>query len=276
MTLPRFSQYTNARETEMDFAILFGLAFSFLMIGATLLASGSPGNYLDVASLVLVFGGTIGATVTQFPLRHIFSVWRISLTPLSGKLPTSGTIVEEMVRLSIRARREGILSLEQAMNASFSPFMKKGLRLAIDGIDPETVERVLVAEMTSMQDRHKNGIAVLEAMASYAPALGMMGTVIGLVQMLNTMEDPSQIGPAMALALITTFYGIILANLVFLPIAGKLRLRSQQELLLMEMMLEGIVAIANGENPRILRERLLTYQPPKERAGATAWKEPGS
>ena len=260
----------------MDFTILFGLIFSFLMIGGTLLVSGDPGNYLDAASITLVLGGTIGATLTQFPFRSIFSVWRIALTSLSSKMPTSSELVDDLVSLSMRARREGILSLELPMKNATSLFMQKGLRLSIDGIDPETIERVLLAEMTNMQGRHTHGVAVFEAMASYAPALGMMGTVIGLVQMLNTMEDPSQIGPAMALALITTFYGIILANLIFLPIAGKLRQRSQQELLLMEMILEGVVAIANGENPRILRERLLTYQPPSERVGATPWKDQAS
>jgi chemotaxis protein MotA len=135
----------------------------------------------------------------------------------------------------------------------------------VDGLEPQTIQEILETEITSLEERHESGADILSVLGTFAPAMGMIGTVIGLVKMLKTMDDPSTIGPAMAVALITTFYGAILANLVFIPLSGKLRNRSKEEILLREMILEGVLSISKGENPRIIEEKLNSYLPPKHR-----------
>ena len=143
--------------------------------------------------------------------------------------------------------------------------MRKGLQLTVDGLEPESIQAIMEAEIGNTEARHETGVDLLNALAAYAPALGMIGTVIGLVQMLQNMSDPSTIGPSMAVALITTFYGAVLANLVFLPMVGKLKHRSREEIHIMEMQMEGVLGISRGENPRIIQEKLSSFQPPKER-----------
>ena len=143
--------------------------------------------------------------------------------------------------------------------------MKKGLQLTVDGLEPQAIAEIMETEIAYLDERHETGAEIMGAFAAFAPAMGMIGTVIGLVLMLKTMEDPSTIGPAMAVALITTFYGAVLANLVFIPMQGKLKVRSKEEKLLKEMQLEGILSISKGENPRIIAEKLSSYLPPTER-----------
>ena len=176
-------------------------------------------------------------------------------------------VIDEFVDYANKARREGILSLESTVNGLDDTYLRKGLQLTVDGLEPQAIEEVLELEMSTLEGRHETGVHVIESMASYAPALGLIGTVVGLVQMLKSMDDPSTIGPAMALALITTFYGVVLANLLFLPLSNKLKTRSREEMLLRELQLEGILAIAKGDNPRIMQEKLNSFQPPADRRG---------
>lgn len=248
----------------MDLAILFGMIVSSLMIGLALLFGGQPIAFLNFPSFLIVCGGTLGAVLTQYPARLVWGSVKDSF-----KFPSTGLnrtmLLDEMVNIAYYARREGILSLEKRMNVMENLFFKKALQLAIDGIEPDSIKLILGAEMESLDYQAESKAMVLDSLAMYAPALGMMGTVIGLVQMLNTMDDPSSIGPAMAIALITTFYGIILANLVFLPLAGRIRHNKQEELYAMEMIEQGIMGIAHGENPRLLRERLISFLAEEER-----------
>ncbi len=145
------------------------------------------------------------------------------------------------------------------------PFVAKGLQLAIDGMEPESIREIMETEVGYLQERHKAGAEILTTMATFFPAMGMIGTLIGLVQMLKTMDDPSTIGPSMAVALLTTFYGAVAANLLCLPMAGKLRKRSQEEMLVKEMVIAGIISVANGENPRIVEQKLHSFMPPSNR-----------
>ncbi|MFP4070709.1 MAG: motility protein A, partial [Desulfovibrionales bacterium] len=161
--------------------------------------------------------------------------------------------------------REGILSLEPLLKDIDDDFLRKGLQLTVDGLEPQTIQEILETEISYLEDRHDSGAELMTIMGTFAPAMGMIGTVIGLVQMLQTMDDPSTIGPAMAIALLTTFYGAVLANLVFIPLAGKLKTRSREEILLREMIMEGVLSISKGENPRIIEEKLNSYIPPKLR-----------
>lgn len=249
----------------MDLATLLGMIVSFGLIGAAIAGGGSPLTFIDSASMLIVFGGTIGATLTHYPLSTALSVGKVVRKTLVGKTPSTTGILDQFTDFANRARREGILSLEPIINSLADPYLKKGLQLTVDGLEPESIQAIMEAEINSVEGRHETGIELLSALGAYAPALGMIGTVIGLVQMLQTMSDPSTIGPAMAVALITTFYGAVLANLVFLPMVGKLKHRSKEEILIMEMQMEGVLGISRGENPRIIQEKLSSFQPPKER-----------
>ncbi len=239
----------------MDLATLLGMVLSFGLVSIAIAGGNSFLIFVDSASMLIVLGGTIGATLTHYPLGTVCSVGKIIRKTLVGKTPSTTTILEQFRDFSNRARREGILSLEPIVNSLSDPYLKKGLQLTVDGLEPESIQAIM------------DGIELLSAMGTYAPALGMIGTVIGLVQMLQTMADPSTIGPAMAVALITTFYGAILANLVFLPMVGKLKYRSKEEIHIMEMQMEGVLGISRGENPRMIEEKLSSFQPPRERRG---------
>ena len=249
----------------MDLATLIGMVISFGMISAAIISGSSFVLFLDLASVLIVFGGTLGAVLTQYPLGTVFNIGRVIRKTLIGRTPSTTTILDQFADLSNRARREGILSLESVVGSLHDPYLKTGLQLTVDGLEPESIQAILEAEINSVESRHETGIELMNAFASYAPAFGMLGTVIGLVQMMQTMSDPSTIGPAMAIALITTFYGSLLANLVFLPMAGKLKHRSKEEIHIMEMQMEGILGISRGENPRIIEQKLSSFLPYKDR-----------
>ena len=184
---------------------------------------------------------------------------------LVGKTPNSNQVIEQFMDYAGRARREGILALESIVRGLDDAYLRKGLQLTVDGLEPDAIQSILETEIGNTESRHETGVEMLSAMAAYSPALGLIGTVLGLVQMLKTMNDPDTIGPAMAIALLTTLYGAVLANLVFLPMVGKLKARSREEVLIMEMQMEGILGISRGENPRIIMEKLSSFQPPKDR-----------
>lgn len=249
----------------MDIATLLGLAVSFVLIGEAISLGGDFSVFINLAALLIVIGGTVGATVTNFPPREIVRLFRHTARTIARRPPKTEAVLERFMDFAYRARREGILSLEPLILEIDDPYLKKGLQLTVDGLEPEAIRAILSTEIDNNHNRHSGAVELWNAMASYAPALGMIGTVIGLVHMLRTMNDPASIGPAMAVALITTFYGAILANLVFLPICGKLKHRARQENQIMEMQLAGVLCIARGENPRILREILEGFQAPGER-----------
>ena len=252
----------------MDLATILGFVVSFGLIIAALLLGGDPLTFVDVPSMLIVFGGTIGATLTHYPLGTVLKVGIVIRKTLVSKTPVPAAIINQFMDYANRARREGILALESIVNSIDDAYLRKGLQLTVDGLEPESIQSIIETEIRNTESRHETGIELLSALAAYSPALGMIGTVIGLVQMLKTMDDPSTIGPAMAVALITTFYGAVLANLVFLPLVGKLKHRSKEEVLIMEMQMEGVLGISRGENPRILKEKLSSFQPPKERKEA--------
>ncbi|MDR2076176.1 MAG: motility protein A [Desulfovibrio sp.] len=249
----------------MDVATIIGMVVSFGLISAAIILNGDPLLFFDLPSALIVLGGTLGATLTQYPLSSFMQIGALIRKTLVSRTPETALIIEQFLDYAGRTRREGILSLEGIVNAMSDPYLKKAMQLTVDGLEPEAIQDILETEIQNTEARHEVGVDLLRAMASYSPAIGMMGTVIGLVQMLENMSDPSTIGKSMALALLTTFYGTILANLVFLPLMGKLRQRSREEILLMEMQREGVLGISRGENPRIIREKLNCFQAPKER-----------
>lgn len=249
----------------MDLATILGIVLSFGLVVAAIMSGSSLLIFIDGASLAIVLGGTTGALLVNYPLGKVLSVTGVIKKTLFSKSESPSTIIEQFMDYANRARREGILSLEPIIKEIDDAYLRKGLQLTVDGLEPAAIQEIMETEIANIEGRHENGYDIVKALGEYAPALGMIGTVIGLVQMLQTMNDPSSIGPAMAVALITTFYGAILANLVFNPMAGKLKSRSKDEILIKEMQMEGILAISKGENPRIIQEKLSSFQPPKER-----------
>ncbi len=249
----------------MDLATVIGIITSFGLVMAAIITGGSPLIFIDIKSALIVFGGTIGATLVNYPLGMVLGVVGVIKNTFFSSIEQPNAIVDKFMDYANRARREGILSLEPVIKEIDDIYLKKGLQLTVDGLEPQAIQEILETEISYRESRHEVGAEILGTLGAYAPAMGMIGTVIGLILMLQTMEDPSTIGPSMAVALITTFYGAIMANLVFLPMAGKLKQRSREEILNMEMIMEGILAISKGENPRIIQEKLSSYIAPKQR-----------
>ncbi|MCH8927763.1 MAG: motility protein A [Candidatus Marinimicrobia bacterium] len=250
----------------MDIATLIGIFSGISLVVYAIVRGADPIVFIDINSMIIVFGGTAAATFTNFPLKDVIRVLGVLKKAFFNSAPVFQHKLERIVDLAIKARREGILALETEMEHEEEEFLIKGIQLAVDGTEPEMIKAILGAELSNTEERHSLGASIMRAMGTYAPALGMIGTLIGLIQMLSAMEDPSQIGSGMAVALITTFYGAMLANLIFLPIAGKLETISTQEVLQMEMILEGILSIQQGDNPRMIQEKLISFIPPNFRA----------
>lgn len=249
----------------MDIATIVGIITSFALVVSAILMGSSLTLFFDVPSLLIVFGGTLGATMINYPLPDIFKVLKVVRNAFFHKKAQAADAIAEFVRLAGVARREGILALEGHISEMRDEFLKKGMQLSVDGLEPGSIKDILDTEIVAIQDRHKLGAEIFTSLGTFAPALGMIGTLIGLVQMLQTMEDPSTIGPAMAVALLTTFYGALLANILCLPIAGKLKNRSGEEVMMKELMTEGILSIAKGENPRVIEQKLNAFLPPQSR-----------
>jgi chemotaxis protein MotA len=249
----------------MDLATLIGIVLSFGLVIGGIMSGSSIMLFVDLPSMLIVVGGMLGASMVQHPLGNILGVAGVVKHTLFTNLESPADIIAKFMDYANRARREGILSLEPLIKEIDDFYLKKGLQLTVDGLEPQTIQEIMETEIQYLEERHDTGAAILNTFGSFAPAMGMIGTVIGLVQMLQTMSDPASIGPAMAVALITTFYGAVMANLVFIPMAGKLKTRSKEEVLLKEMILGGILAISKGENPRIIEEKLNSYLAPKTR-----------
>ncbi|MEJ5347472.1 MAG: MotA/TolQ/ExbB proton channel family protein [Desulfosoma sp.] len=249
----------------MDIATVVGIVSAFALVVVSIMMGGSLGLFINIPSIMIVFGGTLGATMINYPLADVLSVVKVVKNVFFTKVWSTQEVVDRFVEFANKSRREGILALESEVPNLNDPFLVKGLQLTIDGMEPDAIRDILETEISYLEERHKSGAEILTTMATFFPAMGMIGTLIGLVQMLATMDDPSTIGPAMAVALLTTFYGAVAANLVCLPMAGKLKKRSQEETLVKEMIISGIVSVANGENPRVIEQKLHSFVAPSER-----------
>jgi chemotaxis protein MotA len=249
----------------MDIATLLGIGVGLLMIAATSLLGTGGSSFIHFPSMMIVFGGTMAATFVNFPLGDVLKVMKVAQKALFSKEPNPEGLIEKLVQLAEQARREGILAIERHIDNLDDEFMKNGIQLAVDGSEPEVMRNIMENELYNLQNRHKLGQSIFTAMGTFAPAFGMIGTLIGLIKMLRTLEDPTQIGAGMAVALVTTFYGAVIANLIFLPIAGKLKTRSEKEVLEKELIIEGILSIQSGDNPRIIRGKLMTFLSPQAR-----------
>jgi len=251
----------------MDVASVLGL---LLGLGLVMLAiaGGSLSTlaaFLDVPSLLLVLGGSVGAVLLSFPLRDLRKFPATVRKVFFNRPVDLHDVTEQIVTLSQVARREGLLALEGQLTEITHPALVLGVQLIVDGTRPEIVESLLRSEMEAMSSRHSVGRNVMAQLGRFTPAFGLIGTLVGLVLMFCNLSDPDAIGPGMAAALLTTLYGSILANLLFLPSAEKLGLIHDQELLAMEIILRGVLAIQAGEHPQVVERRLTTFVPYGER-----------
>jgi len=249
----------------MDIATVIGVVFAFGMVLMGIMSGGPLTLFVDVPSLLIVVGGTFGIIFIGYPLREVLGLAGVIKNVFFTQLRDAKGLIPTFVDYATRARREGILALESAANELEDPYFKQGLELVIDGLEPQSIREILETEIEHLEQRHNKGADILNGLGTYAPAMGMVGTLIGLVQMLQSMSDPSSIGPAMAVALITTFYGSIMANMIALPMAGKLAMRSKEESLEKGMIIEGIMSISAGDNPRIVERKLHSYLSPSLR-----------
>ncbi len=249
----------------MDLSSVIGLASGLTFIFFAIVTGGNVLLFVDIKSALIVVGGTVGATMINYPLADILGLIKVVQKAFLHKEETPLTTINTLVNFAETARREGILSLEQQAASLEDEFLKTGITLAVDGTEPEHIRDIMTTEISYIAERHKVGASIFETMAMFAPAFGMIGTLIGLIGMLAQMNDPSSIGGNMAVALITTLYGSFIANMICLPIAGKLKARSASEVLVKELCVEGIMSIQSGDNPRIVEDKLKAFISPSMR-----------
>jgi len=243
----------------MDLATVIGMLAGFGLITSAILMGGSYQVFWDIPSILIVIGGMIAATFIHFSLGQVLRIAMVLKKTVLYRLPAEQALVQQMVNYAAINRRDGALALEQYIRDIKDTFLMKGLQMLIDGQKEEAIEKQLSLDIQYLQERHADGKKMFEFMGSAAPAFGMIGTLIGLIQMLRTLDDPSKIGAGMATALITTFYGAALANMILLPMAGKLGIRSKKETMVREMVVEGLLAIARGEGPTAVREKMQAF-----------------
>lgn len=249
----------------MDIATIIGFVTAFGLVFMAINLGGSLASFIDGVSMLIVVGGTLGATLINYPLADVIRSFKVGMKTFVSRVISPKEMIAQMIEFAQVVRKDGILALEDRMQDVDEAFLARALQMALDGQEPSVIEDMLYTEMDKLSDRHAAGAEVFSVMSGYAPAFGMIGTLVGLVLMLQNMSDPSTIGPSMSVALITTFYGALLANAMFLPMAGKLKRISKQELLTREIIIAGVQSLIAGENPRIMEQRLMGYLPPKER-----------
>ena len=246
----------------MDIATIIGIAAGVILILSAILQGGNFGMFVNIPSIMIVVGGTIAATLINFPLQDVLGVIKTVKNAFLHKAAPPTKIIQTVVAFATTARRDGILALESQASEAGDEFLERSVQLAVDGTAPELIKDILTTELAFLEERHSLGQGVFTSMGTFAPAFGMIGTLIGLINMLATLEDPSTIGAGMAVALITTFYGAFMANLIFLPIAGKLKVSTRRELLTKEVIIEGILSIQSGDNPRVVEQKLKAFIAP--------------
>ena len=244
----------------MDIATIIGLILGIgLVVGSIAIGGGGLGPFFNVPSLMITVGGSVSALLINFPLKTVLGVVGVVKKCFTMKLPSPMATIAQFKEFATIARRDGMLALEEQIDSVDDDFLVRGLELVVGGTSKDDLRQILETEIAYIEQRHQTGKKVVEAMAAAAPAFGMIGTLIGLVQMLRTLDDPSQIGVGMATALLTTFYGALIANLFCIPLAGKLENRSQEEVMIREIMLSGLISLVEGHPPRNVEERLVAF-----------------
>lgn len=255
----------------MDRTTLPGIAIGIAaMAFMVMIEGGNVGELVSVPAAVIVFGGCFGALLASYPMSDIGRFPKVIGRAFGAEAKDPYLMLDGYVKLAERARREGLLALESDIAGLPDPFTRKGLMLVVDGVDPEMVQEVLQHDLEGLRERHERNIAMFESLGGYAPTMGIIGTVMGLVNVLGNLADPSELGHMIASAFIATLYGVASANMVWLPIASKLRMKSEQEIEARQLAISAIRAIAAGDNPRIVREKLEARRPPARKKPTAA------
>ncbi len=251
----------------MDISTVFGLLFgSAILVIAILISPGANFTaFVDYPSIMVVGGGATAAVLVCFPLRDLFVGIRALKVVFFNKQEDVAKLIELIISLAETARRDGLLALEGRIEEIDNPFVILGVQMAVDGTRPEIIEDIMRTEVDAVAARHSNGKKVFDQIGRFAPAFGMIGTLLGLIIMLGQLDDPDKLGPGMAVALITTLYGSLISNVITLPMAEKLAHLNQREMLVMEIVVRGIMGIQSGENPRVIEQKLTTFVPPRLR-----------
>ena len=257
------NNYDNYRtsQSQINGSMMLGFVLSFLIIFLGVVIQGNFINFISISGILIVLGGVFAAMLINFSFSDI----KKTLHSINSVLYSSNTDarvrMDELVNLSYASRKKGLLVLEDVAEETKDPFFKKALRLVVDGQQENDIKKILETEMNITSEENQKGIAVFETMGSYAPAMGLIGTLLGLVNMLGSLDDPSKVGPAMSVALLTTFYGAVLANMVFIPLAGKIKNIDASEILLRKITIEGILSLARQQSPLIIEQRLQSFMP---------------
>lgn len=251
---------------QVDLATLIGTVAVFIVVVIGMAMGGSLRPFWEPGSLFITLGGTLCAVMMSYSMETFLDTIKICKQAFFTKEADIGETINTIVKFADKARREGLLALDEDANNLTDPFLQKGIRLVVDGTTQELVRNILETEVAFVSDRHKTGQSVFETMGAMAPAFGMLGTLIGLIQMLLKLDKPEQIGTGMAVALVTTFYGSVIANMFALPIANKLKNRNAREVFTKQAIIEGVLSIQAGDNPRVVQEKLKSFLAPKERA----------
>lgn len=247
----------------MDLATLLGLVGAIGIVLAAIFTGGEIGMFVNGPSIMVVIGGTIGAVMMKFTLGQFLGAFKVAMRAFIFKLDKPEDLIELTVEMANEARKGGLLALEGKETSN--DFLAKGIQMMVDGHEPDVVKQTLMTDMNAAVERHDVGRSIFKSIGDAAPAMGMIGTLIGLVQMLSNMSDPASIGPSMAVALLTTLYGAMIANIFAIPISDKLALRANEERMVKSMIIDSLLGIQEGRNPRVIEEILMTYLPNSKR-----------
>ncbi len=249
----------------MDKGTIIGIVSGLALVAVSMLMGGGIAPFIDIPSLIMVLGGTIAATFVNFPFQDVVGLMKVTQKILKEEPLSPQTYIQQIVDISKKARTNGLLAIEEDLDKVDQDFMKVTLQHVVNGTEAEDLHSIMQAELGIMSERHKMGQKIYMAMGTYCPAFGMVGTLIGLILMLQNLSDPSSVGPGMSMAMVTTFYGSLFSNLFFIPMAGKLKLRSEREIQFKEMLLMGILAVQAEESPRVIQNKLQSYIAPAQR-----------
>ena len=259
----------------MDTATLIGLLLGIVgVIGGNVMECGSPSALINIPGFMIVIVGSLGAGIMSVPMETVKKMPKLLGRAFKQQDLDPAAMVPQFEQMADRARREGLLSLEEEAGKIEDEFTRKGMQLIIDGTDPEALREIMETEITSMEERHHAGIGFLEGIGAYAPTLGVLGAIMGLITVLGHLGDEgADLGEGIAVAFVASFYGVFTANLIWLPLANKLKLKSKEEVQVREIAMEGLLAIQAGDNPRVVKDKLLGYLPPSAREALTETAE---
>jgi chemotaxis protein MotA len=255
----------TSKKSSIDITSFLGLGLAaFAILGGQAMEGGSIGSIIQPTAALIVLGGTFGACMLQFPLSTVITSFKFIVRAFLEPAINNKAVIQEIIRLANKARKEGVISLESDVQKITDPFLKRALTMAMDGVEPKVLRETMELEISNLEEEGEEPIKFWQAAGGYSPTIGILGAVLGLIHVMENLSDPSKLGGGIAVAFVATVYGVGLANLVYLPISGKLKLKARSHLITKEIMLVGVISILEGENPRLIDDKLKSYLSRKE------------